>query len=330
MLAHLNAPALAEALTANLSTSLPYHDPHFHREPGGHDPHLAHPAFGNSYDWHSSVNSTWAALRLRQLLPDSVSLDAVLATNLTAENIVTEREYFQANPTYERPYGWAWFLLVYAEADRELREILRPLAELLITRSSEFFSQLLAPITHGVHSNTAFAATLMADAAARINDDPLTDAARQLGSVIKQRVQDWFVGLSDWPADFERSGHDFLSPGLTISEAVAACLPPDEALDFIGAFLPGLDNRHVLAKPVDTRGSRDAQQVHWHGLNLSRAGQLWRIAGLMRAAGDSGHAARLREAADHLFAASLAEVTGDNYASTHWLPSFALRAIEFR
>lgn len=229
--------------------------------------------------------------------------------------------FFADNPSYERPYGWAWFLLLYSEVDDELRETLRPLAAKLVESATRYFTDLIAPITHGVHSNTAFAGVLMSDAAAQLTEsDPLAGQFTELTATIERRAREWYAPISDWPAALERSGHDFLSPGLTIAELMAIVLPADEFAAFVDRFLPSLDQDSPIVVPANTRGSRDAHQVHWHGLNLSRSGQLRRIAA---ATGRD----ELLAYADDLYAASLDEVTGDNYASTHWLASFALRAL---
>ena len=90
-------------------------------------------------------------------------------------------------------------------------------------------------------------------------------------------------------------------------------------------FVPSLTPDSPLVATVDTHGSTDAQQVHYHGLNLSRAGQLARIGKILEDAGDP--VPWMADRAAELFDASADQITEGVYASTHWLPAFALRAV---
>src|SRR3984957_10141860 len=109
------APRIAPVLLANLTTRYPYYDAHvFESGDSPHDPFAAHPAFGNSFDWHSSVHSHWTALQLAQR--GSAELEYAVTQNLSAENIAAETEYLRRHIGYERPYGWAWAMLLAASA----------------------------------------------------------------------------------------------------------------------------------------------------------------------------------------------------------------------
>jgi hypothetical protein len=63
----------------------------------------------------------------------------------------------------------------------------------------------------------------------------------------------------------------------------------------------------------------DGQIVHLHGLNLSRAGMLARIA---RALGEPA----LLDYANRLYRASVDHAVSGNYLETHWLATFAWAA----
>lgn len=309
----------------NLTSALPYYDAHFYRNQQGHYPHRVHPAFGCSYDWHSAVNSAWAVLRLQQVFPDDDIVRTAAATlqaRLTPSAIAAECDYLADNPHYEQPYGWAWLLALYATAPARVRKTLQPLAGHVRDAMTRYFTDLIEPINHGVHSNTAFAATLSLDALAAAPElDCKSDSLRML---IAQRLHQWYVGRGPWPQQWERSGHDFLSPGLAVVEAMCAHLDAHQLADFLAEFLPGWQEPLECYRVVTTT-SRDAKQVHWHGLNLFRAGVLGRLAAQLRTE-NAAAAEFLQHQAGELFVASISEVTGDNYASTHWLPAFALRA----
>jgi hypothetical protein len=67
----------------------------------------------------------------------------------------------------------------------------------------------------------------------------------------------------------------------------------------------------------------DARQVHWHGLNLSRA---WCLRSLVRHTNESTIQQFLQSLADAHEQASWSNLTKGDYVSTHWLISFALLA----
>ncbi|MFN2169213.1 MAG: DUF2891 family protein, partial [Anaerolineae bacterium] len=79
------------------------------------------PAFYGCFDWHSAVHGHWAMLRLLRRFPDlpeAAAIRARLNEHLTPEKLQRELAFFQQERSalFERPYGWAWFLRLYAEA----------------------------------------------------------------------------------------------------------------------------------------------------------------------------------------------------------------------
>ncbi|MDB4756770.1 DUF2891 domain-containing protein, partial [Mariniblastus sp.] len=85
-------------------------------------PKAMHPAFFGCFDWHSSVHGHWMLIRLIKLHPGCSAEKQIreqLNQHLTAEKIHKENEYFQAkyNKSFERMYGWAWYLRMVAELE---------------------------------------------------------------------------------------------------------------------------------------------------------------------------------------------------------------------
>ncbi|MDO5727760.1 MAG: DUF2891 family protein [Bowdeniella nasicola] len=316
--------ALIDVLGHNITSALPYHDTHFFRDDQPHHPQRAHPLFGFSYDWHSAVNTSWALAALARSYPSEVprALWRDFLARFTPENIAAEVTYLQANPRYERPYGWAWLLLLYSALPPKERSVLAPLARLCLRRLSHYFDSLSTPVRYGVHSNTAFAATLVHDSAALVHggDELAADFASALAAA-KRGARRWFYADKNYPHHIERNAYDFLSPVLCEAELLAMIMTPADFATWFDRLLPDLAASAALLAPATTR-SRDAQAVHWHGLNLSRAGQLARIAHRIPALAGT-FAPRISQ----LFAASATQICGDNYAATHWLPAFYLRAI---
>ena len=321
------APLIAPVVLANITRRYPYHDAHLYKEgDSAFDPFSAHPAFGNSFDWHSSVHSHWTALSLlahferlgpRDAAPEEAALlHRAVGQTLTALHLEREAAHFASEPSYERPYGWAWAMRLAAEADsldldvaHEVRAPLRRFAEQLAANTVKWLSVLPAPIRHGVHSNTAFALSLMLDAARGLSFEELEMA-------ILAFARRWFAAERDYPAAWERGGHDFLSGGLAEADLMRRVLHDDEFPAWWAAFLPPATTDTVIYEVAEVPTVADGQIVHLHGLNLSRAAMLARIAS---ATGSQP----LLERAQTLYLAGVAHAAGDDYLSTHWLPTFA-------
>jgi len=314
---------IAPVILANITALYPYHDTHMYRDgDGDFDPFAVHPAFGNSYDWHSSVHSHWTALRLLARFdtlgsPPGVidSLQAASFRNLTAANVEMEAAYLESSHSYERPYGWAWAMQLAAAAREshvaaDAREALERFAPLLADRAVVWLHAMPGPVRHGVHSNTAFAMGLMHDASHTLG-------FAELARVIDARARAWFTGDRDYPAAWERSAHDFLSPGLAVADLMRRVLAKEVLIVWWRAFLPAREQLSPLVSVVDVPDVSDGQIVHLHGLNLSRAGVLARLASI------GGDLAPLLADARTLYASSVGAAYGGEYLSTHWLPTFA-------
>ena len=312
------APRIAPVLLANLTTRAPYHDSHlFESGDAAHDPFVAHPAFGNSFDWHSSVHSHWTALQLAER--GDASLAQALARNLSGANIEAEIAYLRRRATYERPYGWAWALLLAASAQtsavpaaRECAASLQQMAGAIAEAALRWLDLLPMPVRHGVHSNTAFALGLMRDAC-----DGLGLAS--LKATIDGRAVAWFGDDCGWPAAWERSGNDFLSPGLAEADLMRRVLPHDRFAAWWNGFVPALPADSPMLAIAHVPDVADGQIVHLHGLNLSRAAALATMTQPLRDAA-------LLACARRLYEASADRATRGHYSELHWLPTFAWMA----
>lgn len=312
------APRIAPVLLANLTTRYPYHDSElFENDDPPHDPFALHPAFCNSFDWHSSVHSHWTALQLADR--GDAGLASALARNLYAANIAAETEYLRRRKTYERPYGWAWALRLAASAQtsmvpaaRACAAELRGMGAVISDAALHWLDVLPLPVRHGVHSNTAFAMGVMHDAS-----DVLRLAA--LKHAIEQRGQAWFGADREWPVSWERSGNDFLSPGLTEADLMRRVLTTEKLAAWWAGFMPRLSLQSPLLSVAHVPNVADGQIVHLHGLNLSRAAMLAAMAGALRDP-------TLLSSAQRLYEASVDRAFTGHYSELHWLPTFAWMA----
>jgi Protein of unknown function (DUF2891) len=294
-------------------------------------PRARTPAFYGCYDWHSSVEMHWALVRLLRAAPGAVPADeirAALSAHFERVVLAAEEEYITGPDGHgERPYGWAWVLTLARETQvwddphgRKWAAALEPLAAKLAGLLTEWLAAAAYPVRHGVHANTAFSLSrALPYAAARAEaGEPA------LQQVITRRALEWFGADLIYPAAWEPSGHDFLSPALTEAELMAQLLPRTEFADWLGMFLPGIASREprTLFTPAVVTDSSDGQVAHLHGLNASRA-WCWRRLAASLPAGDP-RAAAARAAARVHAEAALPHVTGDDYMVEHWLPAYAV------
>jgi hypothetical protein len=277
------------------------------------DPRDLHPIFYGSYDWHSCVHGYWMLARLLRLFPQHAHAGDVARlfdAALTEVNVAGEHAYLQRRSAkgFERPYGWAWALMLAAEL-RGTRWTIAPLEDEFVRRFEEFLPKLTYPIRAGTHGNTAFALVLGEEYARAAGNAALRD-------LFAVRARDWFGADRNAPA-WEPSGDDFLSPTLIEALCMRRLLPPQEFAPWFAAFLPDLGKREprVLFEPAAVSDRSDGKLAHLDGVNLSRA---W----CMRALGIEA----LRETAERHIEAALPHVAGD-YMGEHWLASFAVLAL---
>ena len=300
---------------------------------GPHDvkgPRELHPVFYGSFDWHSCVHGWWTAFTCRRLYPLLPEADRIaLAANaaFTEANVAGELAYL-ARPEsrgFERPYGWAWLLMLQAELDRHVdaegrrwARTLRPLAKAFADRFLAYLPLAGYPVRVGTHFNSAFALRLAMEYAQSAGDVRLSE-------LIRNRAVAWYGRDRDCQA-WEPSQDDFLSSALVEAEAMVCILPRGDFPAWFDGFLPraGKGEPATLFEPAAVSDRSDGKIAHLDGLNLSRA---WCWRGVAAALPEK-HPARARALATaeaHLQAA-LPHVTGD-YMGEHWLASFALLAL---
>lgn len=325
------ASRLASAALGHVSREFPNKLDHVMAGP--HDvrsPRELHPVFYGSFDWHSCVHGWWTLMTLLRLHPEMPEADRILTAaeaTFTETNVAAELAYLQRPESrgFERPYGWAWSLMLQTELDRHTDPIVRIVSERHSRLSRDFADRFLAflpisafPVRAGTHYSTAFALRLALDYADRMQDRPLAELCRA-------KAMDWYGADRDCQA-WEPDQDAFLSPALMEAELMRRVLPAAEFRDWFDDFLPraGRGRPEVLFEPVTPSDRTDGKIAHLDGLNLSRA---WCWRGIASALPERHKARPLAEAAaERHLAASLPHVTGD-YMGEHWLASFALLAL---
>ncbi|HEX5401730.1 MAG TPA: DUF2891 domain-containing protein [Pseudonocardiaceae bacterium] len=335
MTTHLDdsdANRLLSTAVANVQRDYPVHWTHFvHSAEELVPQRTRHPVFAGCYDWHSCVHQTWLIVRLLRLrpdLPDAAVGAAVLDQLVTLDGAETEAEFFrsEAGAHWERPYGWAWLLVLDAElrawaaADPAARAVdwaknLSPLVEVLRERTLAWLAKAAWPTRVGTHTNSAFALGLALDVARAVDDTELAGAC-------VAAARRWF-GTDVAYGGYEPDAADFLSPALVEADLMRRVLEPTEFTGWLDAFLPDLDTPRwaTLREPIPVDDPAGPYGSHLSGLALSRA-WCWAAIGAALPAGHR-YAELAARAADVHREAGWGYVFGYGYAAEHWLGTFA-------
>jgi hypothetical protein len=299
-----------------------------------------HPAFYGCLDWHSCVEMHWLLIRLLRTVPDAVPADdirAVLRRHLTGSALATEAETFRTRPPRTRPYGWGWALALHHEImtwdDPDAHRWSANLAPLLAAVTEAFVRWLpkqTYPVRSGAHDNSALG---LSRALPYARAQALTDAGAgtragsgngALLAAIENAAYRWFSNDSDYPAGWEPSGADFLSPALTEAELQAGLLPPQQFQTWFARFLPRLATAQpaALFTPATVSDDSDGQIAHLRGLNLSRAWCWLRLAAHLPP--DDPRVPLLHSTAELHAEPELDHVSGGDYMVEHWLACYAV------
>jgi hypothetical protein len=293
-------------------------------------PRELHPIFFGSMDWHSCVHGYWllaTILRLYPENPESAAIHELFDVQLTPARVRAEIEYLDAplRAIFERPYGWAWLLMLAAELSRHVSDdgrrwsnTLAPLADAFVIRFSAFLPKATYPTRVGTHFNSAFALTLALEYSEVAADDSLKH-------LLVNKALAWYGNDQNCQA-WEPSGDDFLSSALMEAECMRRARGMEQFRMWMDGFLPGIANREpaTLFEPAIVSDRSDGKIAHLDGLNLSRA-WCWRSLAIAWPDEDPRRAIALDAANVHR-AASMPHVAGD-YMGEHWLATFALLAL---
>jgi len=289
------------------------------------------PVFYGSFDWHSCVEMHWVLVRMLKVAADAVpagQIRAALDGQFTDAGLRAEAEFMRTSGNSERPYGWGWALALAGElaswpGDQDARRwaaAMEPLAAVLTDNFLGWLPRATYPVRSGLHSNSSFGLSLALPYARR----QASLGRPGLGAAIEAAARRWYATDFGYPAAWEPSGHDFLSPALAEAELMSRLLDPAVLAPWLDRFLPGLAEGQpaALFRPATVADPTDGQIGHLHGLNLSRAWCFRRLAETLPR-GDPRVPA-CTEASRRHAEASLPHVVGDDYMVTHWLAAYAV------
>ncbi len=288
-------------------------------------------AFYGCSDWHSAVNSTWtliAVLKQFPQIPVGKLIREKLNDHLGKKNIEGEMEFFKTARNFEVPYGYAWFLKVYAElvswSDPDANtwaQNLAPMVEQFSKKLAEYYTDLQFPSRPGLHPNTANTIGLLLDYTNTVNDVALKD-------VLLKTANRFFLKDKSCPTGYEPAGTDFLSPCLSEARLMSVVLEPAKFEPWLNDFLPPVYSEafQTLTKSVDVSNVKkkdlEGGKSHLIGLGFSRGQFLIEIASALPA-GDPRVPVLKRLAAINVNGAyqGLADA---GYAGSHWFATYAV------
>jgi Protein of unknown function (DUF2891) len=310
------------------------------------DDYTKNRAFYGCYDWHSAVNSIWVLVALLKQYP-GITLAPIIrqrvSEHLGPTNIAGEVEFFDAatdlgGKNFERPYGFAWVLKLYAELftwndpdGKRLAANVAPLAQQFSEKLVAYFDGLSYPIRVGTHPNTALSMNFILDYT-DVVDDPL------LQSAVHSAAMRLFAADENAPTAYEPCHNDFLSPCLTEAMLMARLLDSASYLTWLNGFLPSVDSPTFdvyaseieTARAVPTGSNLDAEDTggmlgassHLIGLAFQRAECLLRIAAALPA--DDPRIAPYQRLASANAHQALRKIGDAGYFGQHWLATYAV------
>ena len=173
------------------------------------NPQFLHPSFYGCFDWHSAVHGHWMLVKILKIFPnltEARKIREAINRNLSSENIRQEVAYLDKpnRMSFERTYGWAWFLKLaeelYGWDDPDGRTW--SLAEAVVLRYLNFLPKQTYPIRRGVHPNTAFGIAFALDYAQKVDHN-------ELKKLLIERSLYYFQHDEHCPVEWEPDGDDF-------------------------------------------------------------------------------------------------------------------------
>src|SRR5699024_5765677 len=108
---------------------------------------------------------------------------------------------------------------------------------------STWLPKVAEPVRHGVHSNTAFGLR-------RILVGARTADRHDVVDIVAGAARRFYAEDAAWNFTQERSGHDFLSPGLCEADLMVEVLTDDERAAWLPGFLSDVSPESPALTPV--------------------------------------------------------------------------------
>ncbi len=270
-------------------------------------------AFYGCSDWPTAVSATWTLVTLLKRYPELPSGNLIrekLTDHLGRQNLDGELGYFKTAGNFQRPYGYAWFLKLYAElaswkdADgARYAESATPLARYFADSLVGYLIDLERPNRTAGQPNSALTLGLLLD---------YVDATRDM--TIKRAVSETarrlYLADTDCATETEAVSPEMVSPCLAEAAVMSRVMDQAAFVKWLDAFLPAAHStkfkplRTISFDVVSTgrrgnRGQRESgppvpsaaanapansARATWIGLAFTRAEAYARLASALPAA----------------------------------------------
>ena len=244
------ADAMAAALAAQVATCVVRND-------------TDNPVFHGCIDWHSSVHGNWALVEYTEATGDRRYV-GLIKTAITSAGIKQEQTHLDADPSFEMPYGRAWFLRLAIDYQRVFHDdLLTPFADDLAQSLRKFYSDTPPNPESREYQNASWAMINMLDYAAARHDEALAE-------FVRDQVRRYFVHY-DQPCPIARENvewPDFMGVCTNWGWLVGRVIPHDQYAQWINGFIPQNEVITPITNPLN---------AHQNGLDFSRAWGFWGI-----------------------------------------------------
>ncbi|MGD9866677.1 MAG: DUF2891 family protein [Hyphomicrobiales bacterium] len=267
-----------------------------------------HEIFHGCIDWHSAVHAHWALTAAARLTGDAALKDFILR-RLRPEGIAAEHALLARNPSFEMPYGRAWFLRLAVEFERTFPgdTRLRAMARDVASSLQRYYGTNTPDPSSLSYDSASWALINLRAWAIHANNADLT--AFVDGIVASLFEPDTLA----CPADADIRQRSFMALCTNRAWLVSLTQPPER----FAAWLKRFGVSPQAFQPVAR-----APSPHLFGLNFSRSWGLWR---LYRQTGDEAWLAAWRRHFD----ANYRDPDwwrGDYRAVGHWVAQFGMFA----
>ena len=266
-----------------------------------------HPAFKGCVDWHSAVHGVWALVAYQRATGDA-QYAPLVASILNKPALVREQEHLRQAPSFEMPYGRAWFLRLAIDHGR-------------LTGSDDLlaFGNEVAISLRDYYRNhpiDRFSGAYQSASWALIN---LLDYARyrrlaDLETEVAGWIRKSFVDVEP-KCSGERERGEFMAVCTNWAALVARVLDKDDYAKWLDKFVA------VNGLPAPLRRQNSD---HEFGLDFSRAWGLWDVYA------KTGRDDMLKAYVDHFNSGftPASNWRGSYMAVGHWVAQFALFALQ--
>lgn len=264
-----------------------------------------HPAFNGCVDWHSSVHGVWALTAYRGVSGDK-SFDELIKSHLTPSKLARELVDLRADPSFEMPYGRAWFLRLAIDYKRVFGD------DRLVPLAKEISQSLIAHYTEVDPDPLSTAYSSATWALINLYDYGIATHDAKISAFVRDKVRAHYLSEEACPLQrIEVETREFMAVCTNWAWLVSKVLPRAAFKAWLATFLPA----DLAIEPIGS-----AATVHQAGLNFSRTWGLWNVYRV------SGEARFLRAYLDHFKATyERPEVwNGDYQRFSHWVAQFGM------